>query len=76
MKIPQLKIYLSFVDIRVNQLQTGDREGGSFTGSGLSLSDSVSSFQQRENSFLLDYGRLFVTVTFKRIREGYLEKII
>jgi len=47
----------------VNNLEGSDTESSGFTGSGLGLGDGIFSFDQRDNSFLLDDGGFFKTVT-------------
>lgn len=49
---------LGFSDVGVDGLEDGDGEGRGFTGSGLSLSDDVSTFGDGENGSLLDGGGL------------------
>ncbi len=43
----------------VDGLQDGDREGGSFTSSGLCLRDDIPSLDNGQYGTLLDSGRLF-----------------
>jgi len=62
---------LGFSDVGVDGLEDGNGEGSGFTGSGLSLSDDVSSFGDGEDGSLLDgRGLLEVWKERKGRREG------
>lgn len=54
---------LGLLDSWVNVVEDTNGEGSGLSGTRLGLSESISMFDNREDSLLLDLGRLLVTVT-------------